>query len=115
MVPGWRLAGRVQVEVVRVRDRDVRRDHGDDDHERDHPEAEARLAVLQEEHYPAGDAEAAADPAWRRGEREFDRGLELRHQPARSRGSRTRLSTSMIRLARITQTESTTRIPCASG
>ena len=49
-----------------------------------------------------------------RGQIECDR-VELRHEPVRKRGSRTKLRMSMSKLAKITQRESTTRSACASG
>ena len=107
-----------QVEVVRMGDRDERGDDRDDDDEGNQDEADARLRVAQEEREPAGDPDAPpADTACVAGRYADveDSGIDLRHQLVRSRGSRTKLRRSMTRLATITQTESTTRIACASG
>src|SRR5262249_56224636 len=120
VMPGGRLPRVEEVEVVRGRDRDEGRDQRDDHDEADDDETGERLRVAQEQHEPAGDPDAPAS-AWRNGLGPLedgiveDRGLELRHQLARSRGSRTRLSTSMTRFARMTATRRTTRIAGASG
>ena len=119
VVPRRRLPRGEQVEVVRVRDADPGSDHGDHHHEADHREPGGGLRVAQHEREPAGHVEPAADAPRRSREREVDRGveggIELRHQAVRRRGSRTRLSRSMIRFATITQTERTTSSACASG
>src|SRR5262249_48009018 len=118
VVPGGRLAGRQQVEGVRVGYGDPGGDDRDHDHGSDHQETESRFCVREQERYPARQVEAAARCPRRRLEREVegaDRRMELGHQDVRRRGSRTRLSTSMIRFATITQIESTTSNACASA
>src|SRR6266700_891966 len=115
MVPGGRLARCEQVETRGVVDGDPRCDHRDDDHEADQHEAEARLRILEEQREPAGDA------AVLRG-RSDDEGdgfglcdrLELRHQLALTRGSSTKLSRSMMKLAAITANAKTSSKPWVS-
>ena len=119
VVPRRRLPRREQVEVGRVGDRDPRCDQRDDDHEADEHEPEERLRVPREQGQPAGQPQPAAAPRRHDGEREClgldDRRLQLRHQEARTRGSRTKLRRSMTKLDAITQRAKTSSRPWVSG
>ena len=80
VVPRRRLPGREDVEVVRVRDGDERRDQRDDHDERDHGEAGARLRVLQQERDPTGKVQPSPTHALGRRCEQVEGRVELRHQ-----------------------------------
>ncbi len=102
-------------ELGRLARRDEERREQAEQHHAEHdPEPDARFRAAQQEDEPTGHARAArADERCR--DRQVQHRLHLGHYAVLTRGSSTRLSRSMMKLATIGQSAKTSRSACVSG